>query len=354
MKHNPNPNPNLHTFRGDQRGVISIMFALLLTVLLGISALAVDIAYLLTVKNQLQNAADAAAMAGANYLYANGQPNWDVAVQKAREAVSLNTAAGHALTDATVTPGYWNPTLNSGSLQQLPVTPTVNDVPAIQVELAKSTVHNGGEVGLFFAKFLGINNSPVSVRSVSGRVSPGTVDPGSIFPIVMSQCMFDTYWNYNSVPPGPAIDPVTRQSYIFRLGTATYSNCSAGQWTSLNVDNNSAAYVKKLITSKNPIAMSVGDMIWVQPGSKTSNFDDVNACSYSGNKTCEYVSIPVARVIDSHHRTPISAFACIRILRAVGASSKFTEVQMSTKCEIDYSGGVGPGYGVVSPSSLLQ
>lgn len=337
-----------------QRGVTSLLFVLLLPVLLGLGAFAVDIAHLLAVKNELQNAADAAALAGANQLYRAGKPNWEQADQKAQETMALNSAAGASLSQATVTAGYWNWTLNSGALQPLPMTPTLQDVPAIKVMVSKSQQQNAGEVGVYFARFLEIFSVPLTVSSVAGRVSPGTVEPGGVFPLVMSQCMFDAYWDFSAVPPGPRIDPTTRDYKIFRLGGTSNPTCPEGQWTSLDTDNNSASFINHLITFMNPIAMSIGDLIWVQPGVKNSNYDNVNACSAAGNKSCEYVTIPIANMITGHAHSPITGFACLRILNAAGGSAKYIEVQMSTKCEARYSGGVGPGYGVVSPSSLLQ
>jgi len=52
----------------NQRGMAAIMVALCTTVLLGMAALAIDIGYLSVVKNELQNIADSAALAGANEL----------------------------------------------------------------------------------------------------------------------------------------------------------------------------------------------------------------------------------------------------------------------------------------------
>ncbi len=337
-----------------QDGVAAILFVLILPILLSLAALAVDIAYLLTVKNELQNASDAAALAGANYLYLDGEPNWDTAIHKAEDAISLNRAAGSYLSDASVTAGYINLNIRNGILQSLPMTPTIYDIPAIKVVVSKSDQTNSGKVGLYFARFLGIHSSELTTSSTAGRVSPGTIDAGVLFPIVMSQCMFDQYWNFKSIPPGPQIDPITNQFKIFQLGSTIATSCPAGQWSSLDFDNNSASYIKNLITMRNPSSLSIGDLIWVQSGVKNSNYDDVNSCSASGDKSCEYVSIPIANNVTGHTHTPITAFACIRILRSVGGNSKFIEVQMSTNCEATYSGGSGPGYGIVSPSSLIQ
>ena len=52
----------------DQKGTVIVLFALTLTVLLGFTALAIDIGDLYVGRNELQNAADAAALAGALLL----------------------------------------------------------------------------------------------------------------------------------------------------------------------------------------------------------------------------------------------------------------------------------------------
>lgn len=53
----------------DQNGAVLVLVAILAVVLIGITALAIDIGHLLVVKNELQNAADAGALAGAQALY---------------------------------------------------------------------------------------------------------------------------------------------------------------------------------------------------------------------------------------------------------------------------------------------
>lgn len=53
----------------DQSGAVLVIVALLLVVLVAIAAFAIDIGHLMVVRNQLQNAADAGALAGARVLY---------------------------------------------------------------------------------------------------------------------------------------------------------------------------------------------------------------------------------------------------------------------------------------------
>ena len=64
-----NPLSYLSTKVKDQQGVTVIIVALLIVVFIGFAALAVDISHLYVVRNELQNAADAGALAGARLLY---------------------------------------------------------------------------------------------------------------------------------------------------------------------------------------------------------------------------------------------------------------------------------------------
>ena len=64
----------------DQAGAVAVTVAILMFVLVGIAALAIDIGYLLVTRNELQNVADAAALAAARKLGDNYQ-NMDPAEQ---------------------------------------------------------------------------------------------------------------------------------------------------------------------------------------------------------------------------------------------------------------------------------
>ena len=55
----------------DERGMVAVTMAILLVALLSFAALAVDLSSLFLVRNELQNAADGGALAGARDLYQN-------------------------------------------------------------------------------------------------------------------------------------------------------------------------------------------------------------------------------------------------------------------------------------------
>ena len=53
----------------NQNGVVLVLIAVLLIVFLGFAALAVDVGHIVVVRNELKNAADGGALAGARFLY---------------------------------------------------------------------------------------------------------------------------------------------------------------------------------------------------------------------------------------------------------------------------------------------
>lgn len=59
---------NAHRKNKTQEGAVVVWFALVLIVLVAMSALAIDVGYLFTTRNELQNISDAAALAGARQL----------------------------------------------------------------------------------------------------------------------------------------------------------------------------------------------------------------------------------------------------------------------------------------------
>ena len=180
-----------------QRGVVAIWFALLLPVLLGFAALAVDLARLHLVKVELQNAADAAAMGGARSLTdAGGDPfNWAAAEAKALELAQQNVANGAQIQDANIETGYWN--LQSRSWSGTFIT---GYLPAVRATIAISDAQNNGPLNLLFAPVLGIADSNVEA-SATAVIAPPAGGTG-LFPFVIGMKMLDHFWDINTSSPG--------------------------------------------------------------------------------------------------------------------------------------------------------
>jgi hypothetical protein len=173
---------------------------------------------------------------------------------------------------------------------------------------------------------------------------------------VASQCVYDTYWNSNTTPPSPKLDPATGKPFVLVLQAfddKPKDPCKTFQWSSLLTDNNDVRTFRELVEERNPVSLSIGQKIWIEPGSKTTLFDTVYNCSAAGDKSCEYVTLPMVSSISKHADLPISGFSCARIVDA-SKKDKTITISLSTQCPNPPSGGIGPDFGVVSPPSLFR
>ncbi|MFX1802752.1 pilus assembly protein TadG-related protein [Paraburkholderia sp. A1RO-5] len=367
--------------KGKQKGAVAVTVALSMIFLLGFGAMAIDIGNLLVARNQLQNAADAAALAGAGCLKPRAecsnttaaQPDFTTAAATASTfstSSSTNTVQGSVVQASTVATGYWNATGTPYGIEALPFTPGANDLPAVQVTINKDGSNANGAVPVFLGAVLGANILKASAVATAVLSSPGNVGPGGLFPLAMSQCLFNTYWD--SVADAPKTSPtsgtvsgfnypqVAGQPYIFQIGSSyQYGTCQSGQWTTFDVNNNSASYARTLLTSGNSTTFSVGGSpgTWIQTGEENTLFNNTATCSAAGNGQCAWVTVPVVADPGTSGFQPVVAFACLHILNASNGSLPYVLVQMTndmSHCETPNSGGVGPSYGAYTPPRLVQ
>jgi Flp pilus assembly protein TadG len=100
----------LRTFWSDRRGAFAPLAALVLTVILGFGALAIDMGYAYYMRNKLQVAADASALAGASQL--EFLPDQSTIVPEALQYADNNMPSAtydDVLVPADVVVGNWNP-----------------------------------------------------------------------------------------------------------------------------------------------------------------------------------------------------------------------------------------------------
>jgi hypothetical protein len=153
------------SFISDQSGAMAVMAALLVVVLLSVSALAVDYGYMAWVRGELQKAADAGALAGARVLGSATKPDWSTGQATATSMVQKNKAAGKLLTDCQVDYGYWS--MLTHTLQSYTITPQKTDAAAIRVTIHKSSGKNDGPVQLLFAPIFGVKTFDLSAQAVA-------------------------------------------------------------------------------------------------------------------------------------------------------------------------------------------
>jgi Flp pilus assembly protein TadG len=406
-KMNANPRAFRRHTRKQQQGVVAIQVALFLVVLLGFAALAIDVGRALVVRNELQNAADAAALAGVSQLTgivaAPGtvipSGTWnsaDTAAQStAGTAVTGNSANGVPLVTAQqVQVGYWNVTGTPAGLQSTTITPGQYDFPAVQVTVSLSTDGkgkpvNGGPLSLLLAPVLGITSMPISATATAAVATPGsTASPNNLFPLAISQCLYSQFWNStNSTPvlsPTSGVNstysdyPQTAgQPYVFQIKsvyhTSSNSSCQGGEWTPLsapkdNSDKNNQNIIQAITngTASGAPSASVGQQMWIENGTKSNLFGLTDACSdLDGNGACAYVMVPVVTDVSPGSDQTVQAFACLHILKAPGnGNNADVYVQMESistmpsskqsKCSFTGSGGGTTYYGGYMPPRLVQ
>jgi hypothetical protein len=170
--------------------VVLALVAVTMVALLGVGALAADIGNLYVARNQLQNAADAGALAGARVLYVNdGTAVNPGANAIASAAAAANQSQGAAAEVVSVERGHWSfatrtftpndsllPTdLWNATTEELDVDP--NFINAVRVRTAR----NATPVQSFFGRVLGFNSYAVQTQAVAyigyaGRLGPGEAD----------------------------------------------------------------------------------------------------------------------------------------------------------------------------------
>ncbi len=179
----------------ENQGAAAVMTAICLTMLMGFAALAVDVGYMAATKNELQNVADAAALAGAGYigmrymgLSYDEQQNVTFTREEivaAVQAVALqNSAAGVniVILDEDIVVGQlerdpgaimWN--VGADGKPEIDPIPTPWD--AVQVTARRDESANT-PISTFFARIFGRDSVPLTADATAALTGPAVVDDG--------------------------------------------------------------------------------------------------------------------------------------------------------------------------------
>jgi len=181
----------------NQRGASAILVAVCLIVLLAVAALAIDVGYLFATKNELQNIADAAALAAGRQLGAIYEPmTYDEQTAYvcdptdilpiAKNVAVKNKAAGVniIIKDEDIIIGQWDGAAKA-------ISATLNQPDAVKVTARRQSGVNGA-VTTFFAKILGIDNVGLSADATAALTGQSTAGPGELeIPVGISQKWFE-------------------------------------------------------------------------------------------------------------------------------------------------------------------
>lgn len=181
----------------NQRGVVLVLVAILLVVFIGVAAIALDVGHLYLVRNELQNAADSGALAGARELYLDtnaATPNAG-ANQIANSAATQNFSEKVAVEVidplsnlGDVQRGHWSFTSRTftanDSLSSYDFTgksdaeldADTNFVNAVKVKVRRQNT----PAASFFAQIFGYTDFAVTAEAVAYRGFAGQLNPQDV------------------------------------------------------------------------------------------------------------------------------------------------------------------------------
>ena len=186
----------------NSRGAAAVMVAITMTVLLAMAAAALDVGHALVARNELQNSADAGALAGARalgILYEGMTPaamgtyrlsGSDAATitTAVQSTAVLNKAAGVNVTvnAADIQIGLWSSATRT-------LTPTVVKPRSVRVITRRDGTANG-PISTFLAGVVGMTSVNVSASATAELTAIGSTPPGALdLPLAISQLFFSQY-----------------------------------------------------------------------------------------------------------------------------------------------------------------
>lgn len=272
-----------------------MIVAVALVVLLGMAALAIDLGYYYVIRNELQNAADAGALAGAQVLYTAAPQGAQVnpgANDTARALIESNFSENSAVEVQSIERGHWSFTTRTftpnDSLQptslwgvttaQLDV--DTNFINAVRVITQRRGTASGGIAPPFFARIFGSPSQPITATAVAYVGYAGTLGPGEADqPIAICK--------------QGITDPVTG---VYSCGVGRMINSGQGNeghqtggWTNFSqpCETANANSVRPLVCGNgNPEPVVLGVTMGTQGGEQQTTYDRLMNC-WSNNRALD-------------------------------------------------------------------
>lgn len=279
-----------------QGGVSIVLVTVALFMLMAFTALSVDGGNLFVARNELQNASDAGALAGARFLYTNdGSAVNPGANQIAADAAEANDSQNEASEVVSVMRGHWSfgsrtftpdPSLDPVDLYNKstaeldvydPIDPFIN---AIEVVTAREQT----PVEAFFGRVLGFEGYEASARAVGYIGFAGTLRPEDLDqPIALcQQALLDPGGNYSC-----------------DVGRFIPENDQTGGWSNLQHGDSGATNaneIRDLVCGDgNPEELQYGEDIETNNGQVQSAFKDFYDCwvEETNQETTWTMTLPV-------------------------------------------------------------
>ena len=283
----------------DESGSLSIIVAIVFTVLCGFGGLALDFGHYYKVKAELQRTADAGALAGVTgFIPYTGPapltPNWTAGEAMAKKMVAdaHNKADNiqYAIGDATieVASGYWLLKPSSSDTQSLPqVRPASAKLPepAIKVTLSRN-------VTLYLAPVIGFSG-PMRARASATAILPEVYGVSGVPPIGVD---IDTV--YNIGPGGTLTIDFTEQDI------QPQSNKGVAGWINLSGDNSVPSVRFDAPLFADPSGVQTNSKIYFTPGTEATLMGSLVTVG-------ETLILPVVDTVEKAEWKNIQTWSCV-------------------------------------------
>ena len=243
------------SFSQDESGGVAVTTAICLVFLIGFVALVLDVGHLQAVRNEVQNAADAAALAGTRALFPyQGYPDTNLipiteppfcplALTTAKAAASENhpgAIVNMAFAPGDVETGIWDWT-NKPSTPQANCTMAIN---AMRVTIRKDAVANQ-PVATWFASIIGIDSVNVNAQAVAAVGFVNGHAPGDFWNIAIQKTWLeDQIDKYRDQGLPYPLAPVSAPDEYAYMNPDKVDN---GGWCGADGVNVNAQYLKDAI-----------------------------------------------------------------------------------------------------------
>lgn len=212
--------------RSNRRGAILVLAAVMVAVLLGIVAFAVDYGHLLKVRTDLQRTADASALAAVQDLIKKDDGTQDV---NAARATARTYAANNVnntsfqVPDGDIQIGRYD----TNSIYSSVVLLNDGTFDAVRVTTRRDGSANP-EVPLFFARILGMSEAPVTASATAVLQKAAGMGPGAdVLPFATPKTLWD------SLATGAQWTVYGDGKVVDALG-----NTIPGNWGTVDIGNN--------------------------------------------------------------------------------------------------------------------
>jgi len=256
-------------------GSVAIITALSLVALIGAASLAIDVGHLYTVRNELQDTADAAALAAAGNLikdqsgvavrddYAAKEAALTVA-QRQSQLLGLPPVSKEARTDLTVIFGEWNLYDSNPQTAWTEIGPNCgaySNANAVRVNIRRASGLSYGPVTNFFAGILGSSTSEIQASATAYLGYTNSTTTGTVtVPVAISDSVLtaansqERSWWANLLGPKEAIASAPKQITFKDLGSDVFyqSNLNKPQF------DKDKAYLF-LVNNSDPVPSTVVD-----------------------------------------------------------------------------------------------